>query len=366
VPNLSASELLSYFELAGHEIVGLPFGYAARLSAREALVFSSVSGAQYVMPHSFPFSAKDLTKLFGAVASYDPTWGVIDDSEIVNTPRKWATNMPGIEKSPKYVLPVEIQSESDVADWISRIRRHPGLSSDTLLFRVETWKDGAGLEPFLEYVASQKFRQLGYCVDTQVTISAKAGTPDLIAVRTPESGQVRSIIQGQDDLGYVLIELAALSYECSESREMVADEDVRVQVQSLGTCVVAEAKTANVVASTQLNKYLGTGMFTSGVEIRENPNVIPYRGHGSLHLRRNGLVNLATGDRSTVDPKAARQFFDWVDWQARSYLLLNLDERKLLEIQDDSRISRSATGREVLFNLTANLSVPKIAELLRE
>lgn len=366
MPNLSSIELLNFFELAGHEIVSLPFGNAASLSAREALVFSSVSGARYVLPDSFPFSAKDLTKFFGAVGAYELAWGVIDESEVLNSPRKWAERMPGINRSPKYVLPIEIESEADVANWVSRIRRYPKLSADTLLFRIESWKAGAGLEPFLEYVASRKFRQLGYCVDTQVTISANSGTPDLIALQSPELGQIGSIIHGQNSLGYVLIELAALSYESAESQKKVTlDKAEHELIQALGSRVVGEAKTTNVAAGPQLRKYLKTGIFTSGVELRDNPNVPQGENNGALRFHRNGLVSLAPGKNLACNREAAEQFCAWIERQARGYLLLNMDDERLREIHSSTHETQCATGGDIILDLTMSLSVSGIGQLLR-
>ena len=343
MPKLGASRFLEYFESIGESVGSTSEGDVVCLSAREALVFSAQAGAHYIFSNDKTFSPKDLLKFFNRVSSFQPIWGVCDGPDIVNSPRIWAQEHPSLSSGQKYVLPVELNDEQEMATTISRIRKNPRLADNTLIFRIEAWKKGAGAEPFLEYAAGRVLRDFGTIVDTQVTLSAKEGTPDVVACNFPS--QIRSIINRRPDIqsGVALIELAALSFDHGRSASPYEDYFADLKQICGEGAIAMEAKTGNASASDQVKKYLSTGFFSGVIELCDTPRLPDGAASGVLQLSESsgGMYfdrNLISKPQPVIERRM--EFLRWFECQALGHLLLNLNSIQIVELFED-RVGKS-------------------------
>jgi len=332
---LNSSRVLDYFEHVGEVLRSTSEGEVACLSPREALVFAVHTGAQYVFDDGRTFAPKDLLRFFNRESSYEPIWGVCDGPNIVNSPRIWALDYPSLPTGEKYVLPVELTDEQEMVAAISRVRNSPRLANNTLILRIETWKKGGGAEPFLEYAASRTFRSHGLFVDSQVTISATEGTPDVVACDLPN--QLQAIEQCRPDVqgGVALVELASLGFD-SKPNQLGSETDLTEIAGLCRTGVVAlEAKTGHASASNQIEKYRATGLFSEVLELRDIYKPADVLSGGVLHLSAtSGGMSFSRNPARAVCPSSERRatFRRWIECQVLGHLLLNLEVMQLNDL----------------------------------
>jgi hypothetical protein len=154
----------------------------------------------------------------------------------------------------KYLIPIEFKSEIEYNEKIKKyfyLQDYPG---QFLIQRIEENKKGNGLESLIEYFACEYFKANGYLVDNQIPLSQAHGSPDWIAIRTndPEFGSLRK-------QGFYLFELAMPS--------LFGERDIAINSSrpSLANSLVGEVKVTATNSTFQLNKYLSTEFFDSGV-----------------------------------------------------------------------------------------------------
>jgi hypothetical protein len=245
----------------GLKVEDFGLGSFVRVSPTEAYEFATVTGASYCTNASFPFSPRPFSKIFGAALESSYTSGMLDQGIARYTTPQLIETRPYLANGTKDLYPLVIKNESDYRLALTRIiKEHPN-PENVVVYRIESWKKGGGLEPILEYLAVLQFMARGFVTENQAPLSARLGSPDFIAFRCTELNADLHETLGLA-AGTSLARINAyFAIENSTSRKFTAqDTDA-----SNGQIVVGEAKVGGVDGFSQLDKYTSSGYFTSSV-----------------------------------------------------------------------------------------------------
>ena len=236
------------------ELVNLGDIPVIRMSAYEAFIYATITGSGYLDNLVMPFTPKGLMKIFQAHDNLNLVTGLWDRFHPYCTPRKIAELREYIVSGDKFLIPIDFKTESEYNEKIKDIFYSQDYPGQFLIQRIEMNKKGGGLESLIEYFACEYFKANGYLVDSQIPLSHKHGSPDWIAFSTdsPELGRLRK-------QGFYLFELAMPSMFGSRNLP------VKSSTYNLGESLVGEVKVTATNSTFQLNKYLSTEFFDTGV-----------------------------------------------------------------------------------------------------
>jgi hypothetical protein len=225
-----------------------------RISAYEAFIYANITGAGYLDNLVMPFTPKGLMKIFQAEDNLKLVTGLWDRFRPYYTPRNIAKARDYIATGDKYIIPIEFRNELEYNDKIKELFYMQDFPGQFLIQRIEENKKGNGLESLIEYFACEYFKAHGYLVDNQFPLSQAHGSPDWIAMSTDDSefGRLRK-------QGFYLFELAMPSFFGHRSTVVNSAKN------RLGNSIVGEVKVTASNSTSQLNKYLSTDFFDSGV-----------------------------------------------------------------------------------------------------
>ncbi len=100
------------------EIVETAMGMAVKMPAKEAFVYSNVTGAGYFENPIYPFTPKGLLKLFYNAFNYKFVSGIFDNGVLKNTPYILSQAKDYLFSEDKYVVPIEFDSEKDLVVYL--------------------------------------------------------------------------------------------------------------------------------------------------------------------------------------------------------------------------------------------------------
>ena len=241
-------------------IVETPLGPGVEMPARDAFIFSAVTGAGYFSNPILPFSPKGLLKLFYNAFDYNFVSGIFENTSLKNTPYNLAQAKPYLfDSAYKIVVPVEFDSEQGLQDHLSTIFDTIERPTDYLILRIERSKAGNGMESFMEYLAADYFKKIGCIVENQIPLAHALGSPDFGGYTIVEVIENLRPFIGN---GFHIVELAMIRLNSEKTgNKPTKDEILRTST------IVGEAKTSTKMMTTQLIKYLDTGLFDFGFEI---------------------------------------------------------------------------------------------------
>ena len=358
--DISSARVLRIFENLGYELFETAVGTAVVLDPENAFVFSLVTGASYLDDNQFPFTVKGLTKLFNAAFSTEPVWGLLDGESLGYTPRNILKSRPYIFDGPKYVVPVDIKAEGMSRDWLEQSRNILKNSEHYMLFRIETWKNGNGMEPLLEYLACHRFRDLGYLVETQVPLSATTGSPDFLAIRDDLLFETLSTHFSKRFSGAHLIELAMLfnSNNTHSPRPICFADPLPTSLLT----VVGEAKVGGSNPLTQLEKYNSTNFFTQQLALLDRSPVTNKLLIPSFFVSSEDRIIMKNIDQSlnSSGESELNQYLDWYHFVAKCYLLVNFDSELIVSIGLEHGLPTSNSVTKTILELAQRLDVREI------
>ena len=362
--SLDSARILRIFEILGYQLAETEVGTAVVMNPQNAFVFSVVTGASYLDDDQFPFTVKGLTKLFNSVFSSEPIWGLFDGGSLGYTPKNILKKRPFVLDGPKYVVPVDIDSESAARQWVELSRRKLKDPEHFMFFRVETWKSGNGMEPLLEYLATHRFREMGYLVETQVPLTAAAGSPDFLALRDDHLFQTLINYRGNNSLGGHIIELAMFFDQVSDLPPWPRDP-VGSFPSSILT-IIGEAKVGGSNPKPQLEKYMSTKYFNQKIALLDR---LPGKGRSpepSFAITSENetvITDIDLSIKTSLDSYQKR-YLDWYHFVAKCYLLVNFDPDLifLLGRREGHTPSNSVTSE--ILNLAHLLDVEEIVKNL--
>lgn len=248
------------------------------------------------------------------------------DGELVKfSPLKWCEGGKHyMFQGTKFILPVQTESKLPTAEikalrenWIHELNNYPEIdSTDFVLMQIETKKKGNGMEKFLEYLACYHFRERGWVVDNQLTISYDEGTPDFTAFKD----------DGCDE-GYFLVEIM-LEF---------AGHQINQVHRNIVRSIVGEAKTGSTVFEGQLDKYLNTGYFNNGFGLLTQHKELARGDIGLVSIDEDYNLVLLNTDTNHRDTALQEAYFTWFTNLQTCYQLLNGDDNTVFEFVQNIR-----------------------------
>jgi hypothetical protein len=341
------------------EQVETPMGLGVKIPARDAFVFSAVTGAGYLSNPILPFSPKGLLKLFYNAFDYNFVTGIFENASLKHTPFNLSLAKTYLFDSEyKFVVPIEFDTELELQETLKARFKALNRSTDYIILRIEKSKSGNGMESFMEYLAAEYFRKQGYIVENQIPLAHSIGSPDFGGYSVVEIVEnVRQFVGS----GFHIIELAM----------------IRLNGASLGpgevhdardnSNIVGEAKTSTRMMTTQLIKYLNTGLFDFGFEIhpekrrpaRGDFGLLSLNDQGELFFEKPEHEYQGSQTHSTVDYTA------WLTNYMKFYLIANLTNDELTAFYGEET-GKISPGQKEIANFVCQLPTDRIIAQLQE
>lgn len=290
-----------------------------KVSARQAFVISEVCGGMYLgtSQNRNCFSYRGLGKVFHTVGRNDFVVGLFDKGVPYLTPYLFSQKYEWLVDEDFYILPIAINTEEEFEVEISRLKKKLPNPERVMVFRVETSKRGHGLENLLEYVFAQSFISFGFLVESQAPLSHSLGTPDLVVLNSNILKDYLGDL-GIDWRGGFLIELAMLRAFQKNSKNAIAKEERNV---SEDMAMVCEAKVENVDTTNRLRKYLSSGYFNYGVQLKTDYYDI--RDKGFLSFGFDNHWRIKSDGWSNIKKSLSTSQIEYFHWY-KTVLRLNL------------------------------------------
>lgn len=343
-----------------YEIVDTPLGLAVKMPAKDAFIYSSITGAGYFDNPVYPFTPKGLLKLFYNAFNYKFVSGIFDNGVLKNTPHILSQAKSYLFTGDKYIVPIEFESEEHLVHILKGRSGDLDGKENYIIQRIETSKKGNGMEPFMEYLTAEYFKHLGYIVENQIPLAHSIGSPDFAGYGLSE---VISKINHYGFLsgeGFHMIELSLIRN--FKSGEPKARSNVTHDF------IVGEAKTGTSQMSKQLEKYLDTGLFERGFEIHPSKTspAKDYLGVISLDDKYIITVSLPQNKYLPTAQLSRDEYTAWLNNYVKFYLIANFTNDELkkfyLDIQGEE-INKEADLVSFVGDLSVDAILDKINSL---
>jgi len=345
-----------------YRIVGTPAGRAIEMDPYDAFIYSAVTGAGYLENAVYPFTPKGLLKLFYNAFDYKFVTGIFDNSILKNTPFILSQSRPFLFKGTKYIIPIELKSESQLNDCLNMLVKSLANPKDYIIQRIEISKVGNGMEPFMEYLVAEYYKNQGYIVENQIPLGYAIGSPDFGGYGLED---IIKIIYEYDFLpknGFHIIELAMLRI-----KKILKNNTGRIISDNFNSLIVGEAKTGPTVISKQLRKYLDTGLFSAGYEIHPFKKYPSEEVFGLINLNEDFILQIFEPKEEYVPPKplSKEEYLLWLTNYIKFYLLANLTNDELDKFYF-RRFKTKISGQSDIVSLILKTDISEILVKIKE
>ena len=312
----------------GYKKTKTAIGFGVNLSAYDAFIFSIITGAAYLDNKIYPYTPKGHLKIFHSAMSYKMVTGLFENYSLRTTPYYLSKSKPYLFEGDKTIIPVEYNNEKELKSKLDLLCEN--INTNILILRVETYKKGNGLEPFLEYMTCKNFNELGYVTENQIPLFPTVGSPDFAGFN----------IAGEFlfEKGFNVIELSLLRLFPRKIKDEIVKNDLNF--------VVGEAKTSTFSISKQLNKYINTGLFNEAIEI------FPSEPRSSLNstffLNENNLFTYNSSMIDVVNKDDQKSYYNWLKQYFTLYILSNLSNDELKEYYKFKMINKMDEGEKII------------------
>lgn len=333
------------------KIIDTIVGKAIVMPPIEAFLFCNVTGAGYLDDPHYPFTPKGTTKILREAFQYNFVTGIFDRHNLYYSPCELKDLKSYLFNGDKYVLLCECNNEKDFNSEIEKIYRilteNELTPTDFIVFRIEGWKKGKGMECFLEYLACEFFKKRGYIVENQIPLMHSIGTPDFGGYKN--SG----------NKGFHLIELALLKIT---GNYLITDN---LNIENI---IVGEAKTATTIMASQLEKYLKTGLFCKGYEIHPSKPYPTKDYFGMFNIDENFIVTLKEPKKVYKSSETRFNHAKYINWftnYLKLYILSNFKNEKLVDFINKIE-PKGKYNQEKIIKVANNLSIKEIISAIKE
>lgn len=307
------------------EIVETALGMAVKMPAKEAFIYSSITGAGYFENPIYPFTPKGLLKLFYNAFNYKFVSGIFDNGVLKNTPYILSQAKDYLFGEDKYVVPIEFDSEKDLVAYLKEKFTEIKNPRQYIIQRIETSKQGNGMEPLMEYLAAEYFKNLGFIVENQVPLAHSLGSPDFAGYGLINTIQKINKSGFLSSRGFHIIELALIRNfkDFREDTTEIKDSEL----------LVGEAKTGTSQMSKQLEKYLETGLFDKGFEIHPSKSSPAENYFGLITFDKNFKITVSPPKDRYIskNPLSKENYIQWLENYIKFYLIANFTNDELKE-----------------------------------
>ncbi len=334
--------------------VDTELGEGILMNAKDAFIFSIVTGAGYLDNPLYQFTPKGLMKLFYNAFDYKFVSGIFEHASLKHTPFILSKVKPYLFNGNKVIIPVEFDSEISLQKKLKEFFASIDNPTEYLILRIEKSKKGNGMEGFMEYLIAEYFKKMGFIVENQIPLAHSVGSPDFGGYQLSETFNAlskKNILSGQ---GFHIIELSLLR---------LFDKNISSEIQQFNNnAIVGEAKTSTTIMQKQLNKYLFTGLFEYGVEIHPNKKVSSSPEFGLFTINATNFKIEFTPPSIKANYKeeySRKDYFIWLDNYMKFYLIANLSNDELIEMVF-KETSQKKFGQNDLVDLIKKLNTETI------
>lgn len=311
------------------EVVETEMGTAIKMPAKEAFIYSSLTGAGYFENPIYQFTPKGLLKLFYNAFNYKFVAGIFDNGVLKNTPYIFSQAKKYLFEGDKYIVPVEFESEEKLVDFLKTKFESIQNREHYIIQRIETSKQGNGMEPFMEYLTAEYFKQHGFIVENQIPLAYSIGSPDFAGFGLSDIISLMNSYGYLPSEGFHMIDLALIRN---------FKQDIKKHSQSItGDFIVGEAKTGVPYMTKQLEKYLNTGLFDKGFEIHPSKAKPSKDYFGVINLDNNYkiTVNPPKTEYISANPLSREEYTIWLSNYVKFYLIANFTNDELKQFYFD-------------------------------
>lgn len=341
-----------------YEIVETEMGEAIKIPPFDAFIYSCITGAGYLENPIYLFTPKGLLKLFYNAFDYKFVTGIFDNTTLKNTPYILSQAKHYLFNQEKYIVPIEFLSEMDLTNHLKGKFSHIENPQNYIIQRIETRKTGNGMEPFLEFLAAEYFKNQGFIVENQIPLAHSIGSPDFGAYG------LRSIISRISESGFLpgcgfhIIELAMIRLN-----KYVDNEKPGLH----NHLVVGEAKANSTSMSKQLKKYLDTSLFDMGFEIHPSKShpAADYFGLVTLDSSFNIKVIFPKEEYVPVGDLSKTDYINWLINYMKFYLMANLTNDELNEFYKDLN-NRDIASQDDIISFVVRLDIEHLLNRIKE
>ncbi len=315
---LYPNDILTIFKVNfSYNLEQTPLGLAVKMPCKEAFLFSAVTGAGYLDNPIYPFTPKGLLKLFYNAFHYNFVTGIFENLSLKHTPYILSKAKPFLFNTPyKWIVPIAFDSEIELQSVLENQFNQLNTPTDYLILRLEKSKKGHGLEPFMEYLVAEYFKQHGFIVENQIPLAYAIGTPDFAGYGLKETITCLNEF-GLLPLGFHILELALLR---------IFREKYPILSSEHESLIVGEAKTSSQMMTKQLLKYLDTNLFDFGLEIHPSKQK-PAQSYLGLFTLDHDFKIAFIPPQTTYQAKnnlSKNDYCHWLNNYMKFYLLANL------------------------------------------
>lgn len=304
-----------------------PLGEGVVMPTRDAFLFCNVTGSAYLDNYSFPFTPKGLMKLFYNAMQYNLVTGIFENASLLYTPYYLSKKYDFVFNSEhKIIVPIEFESEKELQKLLSSTM--PQLkqpTTDYIIMRVENFKEGHGLESFMEYLTAECFKKRGYIVENQIPLAHAVGSPDFGGYKLQQTLKATQQVLPN---GFHIIELAMIRLDNKDN-----DNSYFPQKSFPYNLIVGEAKTSTKIMDAQLKKYLNTQLFDWGLEIHPTKKKPTNNDRGLLTLDDNYHIKFIPQTQTYVSdcdsPYSREKYIIWLENYMKFHLLANFTNDEL-------------------------------------
>lgn len=309
------------------DTIDTPLGSGVIIPAKEAFIFTTVTGAGYLDNPLYQFTPKGLMKLFYNAFEYKFVSGLFENTILKHTPYNLSTAKPFLFAGPKYVIPIEIETELKFQGQLKALFSNLTNPTDYIILRIEKSKKGNGMEGFMEYLVSEFFKKQGYIVENQIPLAHAIGSPDFGGYKLATIFHALGKYGILSNIGFHIIELSLIRLFDSFTNAS--------NIQLSNSAIVGEAKTSTNSMKKQLNKYLNTGLFEFGIEIH------PYKHKPSIEEFALFNINPLSYKLNYTPPKqkieypevfSKSDYYNWLEDYMKFHLIANLTNDELTEL----------------------------------
>ena len=328
-------------------------GTAIKMDALNAFHFCNITGAGYLDDPTYPFSPKGVMKILREAFQYNIVTGIFDRNKLFYSPTELVASKEYLFNEDKYVLILECNSEMEFQEESQKIYDtlicEEQKTTNFIIFRVEAWKNGNGMECFLEYLACEHFKKKGYIVENQIPLVHAVGSPDFGGFK------LKNTING-----FHIVELSML--------RITHNTDL-LENLSIEHVIVGEAKTATTIMAGQLEKYLNTRAFYKGYEMHPEKQSATKRCFGMLNVSND--YSLKVEEPSEAYSGVGEIVFDyneyllWYENNLKFYIIANLTNEELKKLIE-SNMPRGKYTQQKIIDFVKMISLCNLVKIIKE
>ena len=334
-------------------IIDTVLGKAIKMDAMNAFHFANITGAGYLDDPTYPFSPKGVLKILRAAFQYNIVTGIFDRHNLYYSPTKLMETKPYLFEGDKFIILVECESESEFGKVMEKsysiLCANNLLSTDYIFLRIEAWKNGNGMECFLEYLACEMFKKKHYIVENQIPLIHEVGTPDFGGFHLARGNK-----------GFHIIELSMMriTKDFSILNELEVDH-----------VIVGEAKTSTTIMASQLEKYLNTTAFLKGYEMHPDKLAPTKTCFGILNIGSDYVVNckepVTHYDNVGSIVFDFDEYMEWYQNNLKFYLIANFTNEELREFVEKRKVNGKYNQAKII-EVVLKTSISEIVQCVRE